>query len=227
MDTIDITDNEENMSTIPWEKRDKIGLLKAFLETVRGVLLRPLEFFDRLKIKDSYVGPLSFYFVVLLVTLGLSVFFYLFFPQHASLSITNAIHVWITWLVVMSLTIFIISAIAHVSAKLLGGQHNFKATFNIFAYISACNILRIIPFIGTFISLAWGIIIGVIGFKKVHKLNTAKALLTYLSPWLIMSLISLVILQMNPNIIRSKSCPYKPGQNKISNSYNLPTITEP
>ena len=227
MDTIDITDNEENMPAIPWEKRDKIGFLKALLETIRRVLLRPSEFFERLKIKNSYADPLSFYFVILLVTLGLLALSYLFFPQNASPSITNTIPAGITWLIVMSLTIFIISGIAHVSAKLLGGQHNFKATFNIFAYISACNILRIIPFIGTLISLAWGIVIGVVGFKKIHKLNTAKALLTYLSPGLIMLLISLPLLQMNPNIIRSKTCPYKPGQIKTSNSFNLPDIKEP
>lgn len=203
MDTIEIPENIHDTSSNFWDKRDEIGFLNALWKTIRGVLLKPSTFFEHLKISDSYLSPFSFYFTILLMLLALSMILSLFYKSPIPLHGLQIIILWLLWLLFMSLSIFVFGGIIHLFVRLLGGQRDFKATFHVLAYTSIYNLISIIPFIGSIVGAIWGTVIGVIGFKKIHKLSTIKSVLAYLSPWLILLSIAIAIAIINPDLLRS------------------------
>ena len=45
----------------PWEDREEIGLPQALWGTLKIILLKPKDFWDSLKIEDSFTGPYLFF----------------------------------------------------------------------------------------------------------------------------------------------------------------------
>jgi hypothetical protein len=54
----------QDVGGIPWDQRDSIGMGAALWQTIKMVLLKPNEFFDRLVIGPSFSSPLLFYVII-------------------------------------------------------------------------------------------------------------------------------------------------------------------
>lgn len=172
----------------PWAKRREIGLFKALWQTLQQVLFTPGKFFANLEITDSLSGPIFF-----VVTIWVPLFIVLLWEElllRGGFKLTRMppnnfifpviililLAIFILFLI---LFLYVFSGIMHLCVRMLKGQGGFKGTFNVFTYSIATSIFNIIPFIGGLIYLAWHLIVITIGFKKVHKFSTGKAILSY------------------------------------------------
>lgn len=159
--------------SIPWKDRGKLGFVTAVWQTIKQVLFKPADFFENLEIGKSYLEPLYFYLNICIPVGIINIVYEILFNKGKSVPQNLLI------LFLSPLVIFIVTAIMHVGVLLLRGKGGFKGAFNILAYSSSTNIFSIIPFIGVFISAIWSIVVGIIGYKRVHKFSTIKALFAY------------------------------------------------
>ena len=168
----------------PWEARKEIGYFKALWETVKEVCLKPAQFFENLEIRDKYSDTLTFYYFIGGISVLLSIAVYLiwgfaFTPKFSILPLEIGI-VILSEALKLILQLYIGSAVLHLFVMAFKGECKYKATLNIVAYSAAVLPIGVIPFIGQFIALIWISIITVVGFKKIHKFSTAKAIAVYL-----------------------------------------------
>ena len=188
----------------PWEEMEKIGFWKALWSTISGVLVRPTEFFSRMKIGGGIGKPLLFGLLVssvgsivnLLWQSGQSLI-PMWLNQFQEFSDVPYEEIWPLWLsgpafkiVMIFLTpllallgMFIFSGALHICLFIVGGaKKGFEASFRAVAYAEATSLFYIIPFCGSLIGLVWSIVCTIIGLKETHQISGGKAAFAYFLP---------------------------------------------
>ena len=184
--------------TIPWQRRQEIGFFKSLWETIKQVLFKPRDFFENLEIQDGYSEPFYFYLAIAIPVLLITVAYGMLFGKGIRLPQT------LLALVLVPLLIFISTLLMHLAVMIFRGKGGLRGTFNVLAYSSAARIFDIIPFAGVFISFIWGLIIAVIGYKRVHKFSTPKAFFAYAFIPILMFVIVLFAAVTIPNLLKSR-----------------------
>ena len=196
----------------PWERREELGLLPAWGETVRQALFEPGLLFasarlDRNPAQLWFVLSLSgFWMVGQLITLllpnrpdqmlGLAekilrpdqlAFAKSLLERNAQLNspAVTLLMVLLTPLLVWLLT-YLNAGVTHLIALLFGqARRGFPATFAACAYGSTPMILMIIPGCGSIIAAVWIIVLIGIGLKETHGISSKGAAATVLAPYLL------------------------------------------
>lgn len=180
---------------IPWQKRKELGLVNALWQTIKQVLFKPGDFFDNLEVKDSYSEPLYFWLIISMPMQIIISIIYNFKAKTQTL----------LTLLFTPLLIFIIAGILHLPVLLFRGKGRFKGTFNVLAYTSATSIFYIIPFfIGILVTTIWSLVVGTIGYKRIHKFSTIKAVFAYIFIPLITFFLVLLAAIAIPNLLRAR-----------------------
>ena len=165
---------------IPWELRKETGFFSALWQTIRLVLLQPGEFFSRLKTEKPGNDAALFYFIVYAVIFAVTFSINIALKRVA---LPAGLMAFVFFLLVpcfIALFLYAGAGVLHLFVLLLKGKGGFRGTLNVYAYnAAATGIFSVIPFIGGVISALWAAVVGVIGFKAVHKFTTAKAVLAY------------------------------------------------
>lgn len=202
---------------MPWEKRKEIGFFKALWDTIVQILTKPNDFFNNLVVKDSILEPFLFYFVISTAVAIISAIYRIIFPFGPSTSASaegsaiasffGMVFTIIFIPIVVAISIFVSSAIMHLFVMMFKGEKGFKGTFNVLCYSAAPAILGVIPFIGGLAGTVWSIILGIIGYKYIHKLTTGKAAAAYLIPIAVIMVLVLlfVVLVLGVALIASQS----------------------
>jgi hypothetical protein len=87
------------------------------------------------------------------------------------------------WIVIGA---FVAAGIFHVILMVLGGANrDFEATFRVVAYGHAINVIALLPFCGSFLSIIWWIVVLVIGLSVVHRISIGQALVAVLLPFFV------------------------------------------
>jgi hypothetical protein len=190
---------------IPWQKRKELGFLKAFWLTIAQVLSKPGKFFDSLEIKDSYLEPLYFcminYGLIAVLSTVHTIWLRKGITRIESLALMVLVPLFVFF--VFPAIIFAMAAFMHLAVLLLGGKGGFKGTFNVVAYISGTGIIGLIPYVGVLLNWIWNIVIGVIGYKRVHKFNTIRAVIAYCIPLVFFLLLLLASIAL-PNLLKAR-----------------------
>ncbi len=158
----------------------------SFVETVRGVLLEPREFFSGISTSGSLKNPLIFGLVCLFVSALLARLMGLLsvlgsgpltmdrslgnFTQ--GLGISEALLVVLLIIVVAPLSallrLYIYSAIVHILVMIFVRNNlPFEATLRTYCYASAVALLGWIPWVG-WIATLYGLYVLLVGLKEVH-----------------------------------------------------------
>jgi hypothetical protein len=178
-------------SGLPWEHRQQLGLVKAFVDTVILVLSKPVEAFGMMKIEGGLVEPAIY--AVIGGTLAKLVATLVFLPLHAIGFMANResaallIIQLVLWPLGVAIGVFIGSGMIHLSLMLLGGAKKpFETTFRVicFAFGSASPI-SIVPFCGTWIALVYNVVLNCLGIARAHETDTGKAVMAVLIPMLV------------------------------------------
>lgn len=188
---------------MPWERREEIGWVQAFLQTVKLVLLEPAQAFTNMEQEGGLGSPLLFA-VIGSVIGGLARVLYAQATFHsasfasqldqippqfrelvkammgASIGFGSILFIPILAVILA----FIISGITHLCLMLVGGAKGpFETTFRVVCFsLGATSVLAIIPVCGGLITSVWDLIVKVIGLAKAHEIETGRSLAAVLLP---------------------------------------------
>ena len=163
------------------------------VETVKGVITAPVEFYRGMAKGGGFGDPLVFA-VVMGVATGLvqAVLGLLHFGAVVSVAMALA-SVIITPIVVLIFG-FVGAAIMFVIWKLMGSNESYETAYRCGAYAAAISpitaLLGVIPFVGSLIGLAWMLYLIVTASVEVHKLPSKKA-------WLVFGIIGAIFALMS------------------------------
>ena len=202
-------------SLIPWLRREELGVVRAFVQTVGDGLSHPTRFFARLPTVSRPWAPLLFAVVCTLVFYFPGLFINRTFVLPTVLQALNQalesqqIPGWfkpiLDWLAVeltftdwmMLMVQFIImqvvfaSWIQQVFVYLAGSRRGYEVTLQVRCYSLVGMSFLLIPLVGYIISLIYWIAINALGLREVHGIPGWASVLAAISPLLVFSVIAL------------------------------------
>lgn len=186
---------------LPWENREQLGLVKAWLDTVSLLIAKPSEAFTMMRPEGGMLGPLLFGLIGSCAGVVVSVLFQTFMRSipgfgggpndlfralgvgHGAFMLIYAI---LSPLFVV-IGLFIGSAILHLCLMLVGGANRpFETTFRVVCFTGgAANLFSMIPICGGFVTLIYSIVLECIGLSRAHQTTTGKALMAIFLPMVV------------------------------------------
>jgi len=199
--------NDIDKQLNPWQQRNQLGVWPALRDTVKQILVDRDSFFKNLVIKDSYLEPFLFYFLVNATATTLAFLFELLWRKIALgseglaeivPSSRNIIAVFVISILLAFLRIvvgiFVISLMTHLMVLLFKGERKFLATFNIIAYSAPANLFAIIHgVVGEVAVFVFALVIITSGLKHIQNFSTKKAVVVYLCSIILLSVPSVAI----------------------------------
>lgn len=187
---------------IPWEDRERLGFLKAFVENIRLFVTSPTEGFERARRQGDLTSPLAFAVLIswagaIVQALWQFAFGWTFLPFLSQMGEGGgALHFAGTsfGLVVQMIVapifaligLFLISGILHVALLLFGGlgesTTGFEGTIRAVSYGAVAQLASLVPFVGGMLALVWALVLYTIGLATVHRTSQGKALAAVLVP---------------------------------------------
>ncbi|HYZ89949.1 MAG TPA: Yip1 family protein [Myxococcales bacterium] len=193
----------------PWERRQQIGAVRAWRDTVAEALFEPAKLFGDAR---SDRGSSQAAFAVLTISvfsivgqmfnrflLGpwrerglerlrqkgmMSPLLEKLFAASTGHSAGTVVLVVLLTPVLAFLFIYLNAAVTHAFAALLGqNKRGFGATFAACAYASAPLVFMVIPGCGETIAVLWAIVLTGIGLKHTHRIGSGGATATVLAPY--------------------------------------------
>jgi hypothetical protein len=191
-------------SGLPWERRDALGFVSAFVQTVGMILTRPTEAFTVMRTDGGIADPLLF--GVIGGSIGAIVWILASAAIHSlglaaalsqQSSVQNLLGASVSGMmlivriiltpVFITIGLFIWAALVHLFLMMVGGANKtFETSFRAlsFAY-GATSLFAIVPCCGGFIALIWGLIADCIGISRSHETDTGRAVMAVLFPVII------------------------------------------
>lgn len=192
----------------PWERRGRIGLGSALVETTQQVYTDTANFFRSMSPTGGIGSPLLYAFIVGYIGLLASTVYEMVTRSMMGPSLLRGLgndevmrhlapffefsvigalaNLFFIGPLVMVASLFIGSGITHVVLSLLGGAtHGYEATFRTTCYAYAAMLLNIIPVCGGLLGALAMIVFLIIGLAEVHRTSKAKSAGAVLLPGLL------------------------------------------
>lgn len=193
-------------ASTPWENRNRLGLLNAYVETTKQVLLSPAVFFRAMPGAAGIGAPLAYGVLTAYIGAAVSALYQLvlhsvmgswasqfaqggeaferlvpIFTQGAGLLMTL-----ILGPLFALMGIFVGAAITHLFLMLFGGANRgFEATLRTVCYCQATQLLQVVPLCGGLVASIWGIVVLIIGLSEAHGVGRGIAAAAVLVPLLL------------------------------------------
>lgn len=174
---------------IPWEQPG-VPWTTALVETVRLLLLRPREAFERVPIGGDLLKP--FVFAILLGWIG-TIFQTIWTVAFQGMMPSSNAYVRHPFLVPLTAVfapvliatgIVVWSAIFHVMLLIVGGARSgFRATLKVICYTQAVQVLQLLPGCGGLFALVGALVLAIQGLATLHRIPHGKAALAVLLPF--------------------------------------------
>ncbi len=178
----------------PWEKRSKLGLWNSIFQTIKEVLFSPDALFGGMTFKGGFREPLAF--GLLIGSLGgmFSLFWQVLLMSGGLLFIGEsifgqiALHFYFLFAIALvpilvTFGMLITSLVLHVLLIIVRGANNgYEATFRVISYSQAVQVWGLVPFIGSWISWIWQLIVQIIGLREIHETSYARIIMAFLIP---------------------------------------------
>lgn len=196
---------------LPWEERDRLGLFEALIQTIRLVVTDPADAFSRLRPDGDLTSPILFGVIMSWVAIFLSQIWQLLFggfyrslfsqfggleDAFAAPGIGGLIGTLVLWPIFFLIGLFIGAGILHLCLMLVSATERspfgFEGTLKVVAYTQTVGLASVVPVLGGFIMMVWGIYLEVIGAAAVHRTTQGKALLGVLIPLIVCCFCGLV-----------------------------------
>ncbi|MEO6325750.1 MAG: YIP1 family protein [Thermoanaerobaculia bacterium] len=190
-------------AALPWEERDRLGWVAAFVATVQMMVTAPAEAWQRTRVKNDLLEPLLFSVIVTWIGMVFSSIYGALFSRS-----------WMTMLpadlqeklapamvagsplikivlapVLVAVGLFIGAGIVHLCLMIVGGLSSssagFEGTFRVVAYSGVADLANVIPIAGPLIAFVWKLILLVMGIQVLHRTSSGKAIAAVLLPVLL------------------------------------------
>lgn len=189
----------------PWEHLETHGFFPGFVQTIKRVMLRPVDFFNDLTIGGGFNRPLIFYLLVAEIQ-ALAQFVWQMLGvvpqmQNRPESILGigmvgfgSLLVLILYPIFLTVVLFIGSGLNHLClVAVKAGSRGFEGTFRVVAYANAPMVLAVVPGIGPLIGALWTLVCTFMGFKIVHRTTSTRVLLAILLPLIVIMILGSLI----------------------------------
>jgi predicted Zn finger-like uncharacterized protein len=189
----------------PWEHLDTFGFFPGFFQTIKEVMLSPVQFFNDLAVSGGFNRPLIFYLLVAEIQ-ALAQFMWQMLgvvPQMQGRPETilgigmvgfGSLMLLVLYPIFLTLVLFIGSGLNHLCLLAVkAGSRGFEGTFRVVAYANAPMVLAVVPGIGPLIGVLWTLVCTFLGFKIVHRTTSARVLLAILLPLIVVMVLSSLI----------------------------------
>jgi hypothetical protein len=191
---------------IPWDERDRIGFVTALTETLRRVLMEPVDFFRAMPVTGGLGSPLTFGLLVGYFGLAISAFYQALFQSLGGgmmgglrrgsgemsryLEMFGGLMGFVITLVIgpvlLLFALFIGSGITHLMLMLLGSaKQGFEATFRVGCFAQSAAVFAVVPFCGGLAQGIYQIVLVIVGLAQAHKISYGMAALAVFLPLLL------------------------------------------
>lgn len=178
-------------SYVPWEDRARLGTVKAATDTIAAAFTRPQEFMERLPLQGGVTEPLLFGMllrgVVVIVYAFIVAAFYVILgiaTGEAAMFLQAGIQIGSIFfnIVYAAALLFMIAGLIHLGVVVASGTRGFEATFRVYGYGRAVDVLDLIPIVGPFAAIGYRVYLYYLGLKVAHDLTPTRALLCAMLP---------------------------------------------
>lgn len=168
--------------------------LNKHFQTMKAVALKPQDFFEGMNLGEGYGKPTVFLIINSIITLLISALFSFVLTFKAQNLLTSLLGLIILIPLVLVI-LFIVTAILHVIAKVLGGKGKYVNSYQSLCYASAVSPATAVPLLGILVSF-YQLYIVILGFKKVHQYSLGKAIITILLPAIVAFIIAIAVIAL-------------------------------
>lgn len=179
-----------------WARRDRTGLVRAFLNTTSELITDPGSFFQKVNPSSSFQGSLLYGVIVFVVsmlfsafwkTAGLLVGIGATGEAFSQLMGIGAVLVMVILSPILAIVlIFLGAGFFHLVLLLFGwSRHPFGATVKVVSFAGVSGLANAIPVCGGLIGFVWGLILLVMGIRELHEASTGQAVIVALAPTLL------------------------------------------
>ncbi len=186
---------------VAWERRDDLGTMKAFWQTLKRSVLHPLEFAREIPAEGGFGGPTAYALLAsaigaipILAMVGLMFVFFLAVMPAPGMSGPDAPPGWIWAIVAVFYAIvfslgpvgwtFLWAGILRLSSRILGAPRgSYVAIFRILAYSAGTNVAIGVPVAGTAVYVLQAIH-AIFGISHKCGVSNGRAAAIYFVPLL-------------------------------------------
>jgi hypothetical protein len=187
---------------IPWERRAELGLFRGYWETAKTATFSPQRAFSGLAPSGSWWDATSYAIVSTALSSVVMVAIYgLIFGVAgiaAASSATShvkgleiagiALGVLLTLAIALPLgaimRVYLGAGIDHLGLRIVGGGGaGFDATVRAYCYSMSPAMFGLVPFCGIYVWEIWRIVLVIIAYRHVHKMDAGRAVAAVLVPF--------------------------------------------
>lgn len=197
---------------IPWEAKPRGPAVNALVDTAKLFALTPAEAWKRTPPLGDYIPPLLYALILSWIGGFFSVAWSRLFttswismlPPEARQALPAAllagagsgIGTIIFYPILISVGLFIGSAVAHVCMMIVGGLKDsnagYEGTFRSLSYSAVADLAYVIPIGGGLVAAVWKTWLVVQGLSTIHRTTQGKALMAVLIPVLLCCVCAIV-----------------------------------
>lgn len=190
---------------IPWEDRARLGTIKAATDTIAAAFSRPQEFMDRLPLEGGVTEPLLFGMllrgVVVIVYAVVVAGFYVILgiaTGEPTMFLQAGIQIGSVFFNVIyaAALLFMLAGLIHLGVVVASGTRGYEATFRVYTYGRAVDVLDLIPIVGPFAAIGYRVYLYYLGLQVAHDLSPTRAVLCALLPIFVGLFFTLMIVGM-------------------------------
>ena len=182
-------------SGLPWEHRQELGLVKAFIDTVVLLLTKPADAFGMMKTEGGLIDP--FLFALIGGCIGMIVSFVFQIGFHSlgfaanrdllgmGMGMSTGIAFGLVAMPIMFVGwLFVWSGILHLCLMMVGGAKKpFETTFRVVCFSSgSAYLFAVVPICGRIAAPIYNIVLQCMGLARAHETDTGKAVMAVLLP---------------------------------------------
>ena len=187
-----------SLATPAWERRKEVGLVRAYVATLREVYFEPGNTFAKLNPSGGFQQPTGFFLLTMAIQAVFAfVFQALTLPYNrafadlqrqfnlGSVGLLLILPLFLVLGIMLTVVInFVLAGLYHSALKLLGGaKANYEATYRVVTYAQAAQLLAIVPCIGPVATVIVFLMAASIGLQRVHQAPLWKAALALVVPY--------------------------------------------
>jgi hypothetical protein len=186
---------------LPWEERERLGIIESLIQTIRLLVTDPANAFSRLRRDGDITSPILFGIILSWVSVLFAQIWQLVlgnavrslfrgvegfeaFARQPGVGAIVAILVITPIFVVIGM--FLFSGIYHLCLMIVGATESsptgFEGTLKVYAYSQIAGLSTVLPLVGSLVYFVWSVALLVIGYSTAHRTTTGKALIAVLIP---------------------------------------------
>lgn len=183
-----------------WERRDEVGLVRAYFLSIREVLFESGATFARFNPNGNLLEPTWFFLITIAIQAVFAFGFELLTLPHnrAALDVQKQFNVSLLgFLLVLPLLLvcgvlitlaanFVLVGLYHLVLKLLGGASlPYRATYRVVTYSHAAQIFGVVPCLGPIVAIIMFLVAASTGLQRVHQTQYWKAVVALVVPYVL------------------------------------------